>query len=317
MGFFGKNWCSPNVYLYPPLNFYAIDVGAGLGLFVITIVLEKDHIVETLKVAFRGGRSEEEKLEPMSYRFSWLLFIASYILLMVFFMFTGFSPWVSFVLPLTGIITWFVMAQLWGRVGFMVEPGALGIGTFKMFAWPTAVGPPTPTSTDLALAPTILGEWVTHQSITGWGGSLYTVLTSYKMANLANVNPKNVLKVVVVTLFVSMFVTEMVQISVTGIYGGSRFSSPIYKFAGPEFWASNIWGKPTALPLTKMAPHLAIGFAFMVVMRYLCTKFLWLPDPILALVAWDFDLASRSLVRMPCRLGHKVYCAEGRREQAL
>jgi len=217
----------------------------------------------------------------------------SYILLMVFFLYTGFSLWMSFVLPLSGIITWFVMSQLWGRIGFMTEPCYNFMpGVIKMFVWPTVVRPEV-TSTDIALAPHMSREWIGHQSITGWGGSLYTILASYRMAQLTNVNPRNVLKVMVATIFISMFITEVVAIAVTGVYGGGRFPSPIYKIVALESdgGAGNFWPWPSSLPLVEVAPHLIIGFVFMVVMRYLCTRFLWLPDPVVAIVAWDWVIS--------------------------
>ena len=31
-----------------------------------------------------------------------------------------------------------------------------------------------------------------------------------------------------------------------------------------------------------------IGFLFMVVMSYLCTRFIWLPNPLVAILAWEW-----------------------------
>jgi hypothetical protein len=194
---------------------------------LITLILERDHIISTIKAAL-GGHSEQEKLEPISYRTSWAILAISYILLMVFFLYTGFSLWMSFVLPLSGIITWFIMSQLWGRIGFMTEPCYnFTPGVIKMFVLPTVVRPKV-TSTDIALAPHMSREWIGHQSITGWGDSLYTILASYRMTQLTNINQRNVLKVVVATIFVSMFVTEIIAIAITGVYGWGRFHDIYY-----------------------------------------------------------------------------------------
>jgi hypothetical protein len=288
VGFCGRNWCPPNTpYAGPPLYYGVVSSGAMLGLFVITVILERNHIITTLRAAL-GRRSEQEKLEPISYRASWMVFIISYILLMALFMFTGFSPWLSFVLPLSGIVTWFAMVQLWGRIGFTHEPCYnFTPGFIRMLAWPSVVRPDV-TSTDLALTPEMSRAWIGWGY--SWGGSFYTVMASYRMASLTGVNPRNVLKVLFVGLFVSMLVTEIVQIAITGTYGATRFTGK-FSIMPLEGYSSSLWSFPSESPLTEMIPHLAIGFVFMVVTRYLCSKFLWLPDPIVAIVAWDWVIS--------------------------
>lgn len=291
-GFCGKTWCSPNTpYSGPPLYFAVVDTGAALGLFVITIILDRSHIIKTLKAAFGSIHSEEEKLEPISYKSSWIVLITSYVLLMGLFMFTGFSLWVSFVLPLAGIITWMVMAQLWARIGFATEPTYfLTPGVIRMFVWPSVVRPDV-TSTDIALVPTVGYEWIGHQSMTGWGGSLYTFLASYRMANLTGVNPKNVLKVALACIFISMLTTEIIQVAVIGTVGAMKFSWQAIYMSPLESYANGFWTNPTELPIIQVAPYLIIGFVFMVVTRYLCMRFLWLPDPIVAIVSWAWVIS--------------------------
>ncbi|MBO3804171.1 MAG: hypothetical protein JTT11_09965, partial [Candidatus Brockarchaeota archaeon] len=287
LGFCGRSWCPPNTpYAGPPLYYGVVSSGAMLGLFVITLVLERHHIILTLRSAF-GKRSELERAEPVSYRSAWTILIASYILLMLFFMLTGFSPWLSFVLPLSGVITWFAMVQIWGRIGFTHEPCYnFTPGVIRMFNWPTVVLPEV-ASIDEALTPELSRAWIGWGY--SWGGSFYTVIGSYRMASLAGVNPRNVLKVLFAGLFATMLVTEVVQIAITGVYGGNRF--PLVGRYPLEGYSSALWSFPSSSPMTEVVPHLAIGFVFMVVMRYLCSRFLWLPDPIVAIVAWDWVIS--------------------------
>jgi hypothetical protein len=284
-GFCGRSWCSSGIpNTDPPLMFATLNTGAMLGLFVITIILERGHIVRTLRSAF-GTRLEEEIGEPISYRVSWVILITSYVLLMTFFAFTGFSPWVSFVLPLSGIITWFIMAQLWGKVGFCPSPCYhLTPGVIRMFVWPSIVHPEV-VSTDVALVPVLSRGWIGHGY--SWGGSFFTVLASYKMASITGVNPRNVLKVMVVGLFIAMFTTEILQTVVMGIYGYNRFPSKLLIWP-LEGYQDALWSNPSTLPMTQATPHLVIGFVFMVVMGYLCTRFFWLPNPIMLIVAWEW-----------------------------
>ena len=182
LSFCGRSWCPPNTpYAGPPLYYGVISSGAMLGLFVMTLFQERHHIIWTLKSAM-GMRSEQEKLEPISYRGAWSIFMASFVLLMVLFMLTGFSPWLSFVLPFSGVLTWFAMLQIWGRIGFTHEPTYnFTPGVIRMFAWPN-VARPEVTSMDLALT-----GYLRYNPIGwgySWGGSLYTAVGSYKIANL-------------------------------------------------------------------------------------------------------------------------------------
>ena len=292
-GFCGRSWCGSNSpYLAPPLYYNVIVSGAMLGLFVMIIFSQRNHIMETLKVAFRGAHTEQEKLEPMSYRTSWAILIVSYILMMIFFIFTGFSPWVSLTLPLVGIITWLTLAQLWGQIGFGPCPCySITPLTTRMLIWPTAVAPTNVTSTDIALVPTVASEYIGHQTISGWGGSMYTFMASYKMASLTGVNPRNLVKVTVTCLLISMLVTWIAQVAVMGSVGAARFmggfNPAVYPTGlGWAWWT--LWFTPTSLPITQVTSWLIIGFVFMIVMKFLYNRFLWLPiDPIGAIVAWE------------------------------
>jgi len=293
LGFCGRNWCSPTPYTDSPLYLASVNSGAMLGLFIATIIAQRHYLLGTLRSALSGGGKEkvEEEGEPMSYRASWMMIIASYVMIMIFFIYTGFSPWMSFVLPLSGIITWFVMAQLWGRVGFMVEPCYdFTPALIRIFAWPTAFKPEA-ISTDAVLAPTMSREWIGHQSIAGWGGSFYSTLASYQMARLSGVKPRNVLKVLLVSMFTAMFFTHVTQILVPGLVGWTKLN---YGNAAPNLqghYDGNFWNRPVNEPLVNVAPNIVLGFVFMVVMRLLYARFLWLPDPLMAIVAWDWVIS--------------------------
>jgi len=284
-GFCARAWCAPNPLHSPPLSFAAINVGAVVGLFVITLFFNRSYIFKTLRAASKGN--ELEQGEPMSYRSSWLIFMVSFLLLIVFFVFTGLSPWVSFVLALTGIITWFTMAQLWGRLGFNIEACYdFAPGFVRLLVWPTVAPTPSVTSTDLALAPYITEEWVSHGASLGWGASFYTTLASYKMASLSGVNTRSLLKVVAVALLISMFSTMVVRFTIYGVFGKAATSSPtIYPM---ESVSNRIWGESVDTPMTGAFPWISLGFIFMVVTRYLYTTILWLPDPLMAIPAWSY-----------------------------
>ncbi|MEM2702905.1 MAG: DUF6785 family protein [Candidatus Bathyarchaeia archaeon] len=289
IGFCGRYWCSPTPYGDPPYYFSAIITGAGLGLFVITILLERHYIVNTLKVAFRKSSAKEEE-EPMSYKTAWVIFIIFFIMMVIFLMYTGMSPWVSFVATLTGLITWIVATIIWARLAtistpcFWITPGLI-----KMLTWPTDIYLPI-TSTDLALIGPLSRHWIGHRNLAGWGNSFYISIGSYHIGRLTGVHPRNIVKVLTVALFTAVFMGHIMQIVLPGVYGGkiAMTGSPslVLIMEIESFTSGGFWNVPTRTPISEVAPHLAIGFIFMIVMRYLSTKILWLPDPIAALVAW-------------------------------
>jgi len=278
-----------NTHGQPPLYFSAINMGATLGLFVITIFLERHYILNTLRMAFKKGSSSKEwGEEPMSYRSAWTIFSICFVLMVIFFIYTGMSPWASFAAALAGVITWFAMTQVWGRIGFTDEPCyTFTPGFIKLLVWPTDYGLPI-TSTDLAIMPTLTRHFIAHRAVAGWGGSFYTVASGYSIARLTGVNPRNMIKVVAIALFTSILVGHMMQIMIPGIFGGKLRLGSLVLTMNIESFSWALWDRPTSTPISEVGSHIALGFIFMVVMRYLTTRILWLPDPLVVIVAWNW-----------------------------
>jgi hypothetical protein len=286
MGFCGRSWCGENTpWADPPLAFGSLIAGAALGVFVMTIFRERHHIMTTLKMAF-GGAGGTEAEEPMSYRTAWLIFIGSFILGIIVFMVAGMSLWASFVVILTGVVTWFTTSQLWGRAGFSNEPGYdFGPAFAKTLLWPTEYMLPL-TNTDRVLAHTYVYELASHRPSVPWCTTFYTVLGSYKMASLMKVHPRNVVKVASIALIVAMFTACMMNIILPGVYGMGR--TIMLTSIDLTFRIYNTWLRPSPHPMVEIAPWMASGFTFMVIMSFLYARFLWLPDPLMAIIAWDW-----------------------------
>jgi len=293
-GFCGRNWCGPDLYNAPPLYLNVINVGAMLGLFVAVIIPQRHYLLSTLRAAFGRPKNEEgiETNEPVSYRTSWIVLIGSFVMMVVFFLFTGISAWVSFILPLSGALTWFIMSQLWGRIGFALEPCyQLAPGLVKLFAWPTSPTPsPIATSTDLALVPTVI-RWKCMTSYSGWGGSLYTTLGAYQMSSVTGVNPRSVLKVTLVAMFVAMFVTNFSAFLIPATLGWSNVRKGLSPINLEGIATGNFWSIPNVGAISNVSAYLIFGFIFMVVMRMLYARFLWLPNPLMAVVAWSWTIS--------------------------
>jgi len=287
MGACGRSWCSTGTpYADPPLNFGSLITGVFLGVFIMTIFLERHHITRTLKMA--SGRLREEALEAneaMSYRSAWTILVTSYVLLMALYMAAGMSIWVSFVVVLTSVVTWFTASQLWGRIGFSDEPGYnFAPGFMKMLVWPTQFRLPV-TSTDLVLAPSLnyeldCGPYMPHAT------TFYTALGTYKMSSLLGVHPKNMIKVAFVALAVGAFMASLMNMIIPGIYGmGTTWMRGSYDLMGR---VDTVWTKPSPHPMSDIASWIMIGVVFVVVVKLLQARFLWIPDPIMSIVAWDW-----------------------------
>ena len=287
MGACGRSWCSTGTpYVDPPLSFGSLITGVYLGVFVMTIFLERHYIFRTIKIAL--GRLKEEGLEAreaMSYRSAWSILIVSFALVMFLYMSAGMSLWVSFAVTLTSVVTWFTASQLWGRVGFGNEPGYnFAPGFLKMLVWPNQFRM-TITSTDLILAPSLnyeldCGPYMPHAT------TFYATLGTYKMSSLTGVHPRNMIKVVVVALALGAFMASLLNIIIPGIYGmGTTWMKGSYDLMGR---VDTVWTKPSPRPMTEIAPWVLTGFVFVVFVKLIQARFLWVPDPFMSIVAWDW-----------------------------
>jgi hypothetical protein len=289
MGFCGKSWCGQGTpFAEPPLAFGSLISGVMLGAFIMTIFHERHHIVMTLKMAFGGVRDTKvEAEEPMSYRSAWIILIVSFILLVALFTSTGMSVWASFVITLTGVVVWFTTSQLWARVGGSNEPG-YNFGPFfaKMLLWPPTAYMLPVTSADTSLAQFFIYEPVSHCPSNPWCSTFYAAVGPYKMAKMMNVHPRGVVKITSVSLITAIFVACIMMILLPGVYG--RGVTGCIWAGNIEFRINDMWNRPAPRPIIEIAPWITGGFIFMVIMSFLHTRFLWMPDPLMSIIAWDW-----------------------------
>jgi hypothetical protein len=287
-GFCGKYWCPPTPYANPPLNFSTLLTGAGIGFMVITLYYNRQYIIDVLKRAF--GKVEvpslREEEEPMPYRIAWTIFLSCFILMIVFFICTGVSPWVSFVLTLTAFVTWYVSTQMWARVIYLSTPAFwLTPALIKLLAYPT-VRYLEIQSTDLAVAEALSWTYFGQRNITGFGNVFYISIGGYAIAQRTGIHPRKIIKVLIPALLTATVVAPVTAIILLGIYGGARVQGSLIRPHSYEFFTGRFWSDPSQGSMIELAPWLALGFIFMVVMMYLNTRILWLPHPIGALVVW-------------------------------
>jgi hypothetical protein len=287
MGYCGRNWCYPTPFNAPPLHFSTIITGIGIGFMVISLFRQRQYILDTLKKAFGKTSPLSEENEPTSYRVAWALFIGFFILMAIFLTLSGVSPWLSFVLVLTSFVTWYVSTQIWARMVYLSTPCFWLTPAFiKIMAWPTESSLP-PDSMDRSIAPLFSRSYIGHRSINGLGNIFYTCIGSYKLGQLVGVHPRNVIKILIPVLLTAIFVGQMMGIVIPAMYGARlRWGTRLVSAINLSWWSSTLWNLPSVGSMLQLAPWLVIGFVFMVSMEYLCARFLWLPHPLGAIVAW-------------------------------
>jgi hypothetical protein len=205
--------------------------------------------------------------------------------MIVFLVVTGLGLWQSIVLMLATTITFFASINIWARAGMDWEQTDSQSTVIRAILYPYS-GTPAVGSQELAITTVISTLYGGAGYNFGWYGSLYTVASSCKMAKLTGVNPRNVLKVAAVALFTSMLTSHIAQIAIVGTVGGARIPGQ-YVTSGHAWWAWGcFWTRTGPYPLADMASNIAFGFIFMVVMRLLYTRLLWLPDPLAMLPVW-------------------------------
>lgn len=291
-GFCGRTWCRDIApYYTAPLNMGMVNLGVMLGVAVMVLLREWRHILTTLRMAFSGGGLTNVE-EPMSYRAAWTIFLASLILMVVFFIGSGLNPWLSFIITIVGVATWLVTHELWARIGFSNEPANFSPALVRLLVWPTAT--PAVTSTDPVLYSMITVQWAGHRPSVSWPTTMYTISGSYKMAKLTGTHPKTAVTVATTSLITAMIVAYIMQIALPGVYGRAASNAPT---ATSYEWIINMQlNRPVPGAIVEGLPWMMIGFVFLVVVRYVSARFLWIPDPIMAIIAWDYIGSLHGLV---------------------
>jgi hypothetical protein len=97
------------------------------------------------------------------------------------------------------------------------------------------------------------------------------------------------IKVAFVALMVGAFMATILNIIIPGIYGlGITWMRGSYDLTGR---IDTVWTKPSPHPMTDIAPWISVGFVFVVVMKLLEARFLWIPDTQVRLVFIPIKIA--------------------------
>jgi len=275
----GRAWCSPNGTLDPPYNFQIISYGGGLmALTFVHMILNRRYLAETVKAAM--GRLDAERMheiekdEAMSYRLAYILFIAWFVLLVVFFMIAGLGLAAAILMPITYFVIWMANTRLYGLAGVQAQGGNHGNVFYRLLLWPKA---PDPVTQEFVQASYWSKRGIDGTECMG-SGVIFSSFASYRMASLTGVNAKGIFKVMMISVLIAPLVITTVFLWMCYIYGATKFYvgsvvmgiSQFYGYSNPDSWLVSPGKEP-------VLPYVLLGIVIVGALSFLHSRFVWFP----------------------------------------
>jgi hypothetical protein len=267
------------------------SMGMQIGIVLGYIIVNRTYMVETIRSAL-GSQTrlkEIEKDEPLRYRYSWTLCIATMILLTVSFMASGMTFAPALVTIFVTIFYGFCWARTWGLSGFWASSGFYTGPGFYRWLWPTD---PTPMTQDWFLSMGFAVLPATNVPYAGWQHSLMSTMASSRLASLTKTSQKNVFKISIVVSLITPIIAMLSWLSWTYAFGLTR--SPQfhgdYRDLVREIQPSFISPMPA---IGIWWPQMMSGVVTAIALSYLHARFIWFPfEPIGMLVgisSWNMQ----------------------------
>lgn len=273
----GRAWCSPCGQYDPPYKFLVVSNSGGIiGLTLVSLILSRKYIRETLRAAFakHSSRLEIEKNEALTYRNTYILMASSFVLLFILFMLIGIGFLAVLLLLIGYFLFWFAYARLYGLSG--IQPGSDNVGgsLHRIFMWPTAPDPPT---REYVLAAYYSRRADGTPNSVGGSGML-TGFSCYKMASLTGTSNSNVLKVMLTGTVITPLVVIITFISFCYAFGGSSSANGSTLVGITQFFnysnPTSFYNAPGKDPI---APYVIAGIIIVFVLEFLHARFIWFP----------------------------------------
>jgi hypothetical protein len=317
----GRVWCGEISISYgEPFKWTAVLVGGEWGLTIFLLILSRNYIIDTLKVAFSrsSSRVEFEKGEPTSYRFAYILLITAFIAAVLIDIICGMNPLSSLLTPINMIAIWFAEMRLIGLGGVYYRKTDKGYALHRLLLWPKA---PEVVDRDFVLS-AHFNTWFTGAPDVGFcaGGNFLTAFESYKMASLTGVSVKSVFKILMVSIVIYSLVTIPAWLNIAYTFGITKLNGTwgmygcngiIQRSGKPETWNSCPGTEP-------WVPHFVAGFIFVGLLSWLHTRYVWFPfEPVGFILSeavgfewgfWSYALIAWVLKQLTLRIGgSKLY----------
>lgn len=284
----GRAWCHPSPLNDPPFKFHVMTfVGGNLGIAVLYLFLSRGYILDTLRAAFSGGSLKEvEAKEPLPYKVSWLMFLASLVLCIAFLMITGLSLSSALIFMFTIFIFWIAFSRVFGLAGLHTRSDSYGMIFYKPI-WPVV---PTNRTQDFVLSVCLVRTMGIDTPSYGWGGTFFGAFCSYRMASLAGVSPRNVFKVLIAVLVLMPIVTLSTMLAMSYGIGLSKFTTYNWGYGdGIVHHLASEWYYNEQPASGTMAEYILAGFIIAGALSALHARFIWFPfEPIGWIVGWSY-----------------------------
>jgi hypothetical protein len=275
----GRIWCGNDTLPYgDPFKWVLVsNVGGVLALVIFYLFTNRGYLLGTMRAARGvGGLTQAEKMEPTTYRNSYLMLLGSFICLLAIFLATGLTAAAAFELIMVAGIWFLAGVRIYGLIGFDARSGGTGMSLMKLI-YPPPSGTP---DTSWSLAMYFSGTQGSDTPQYGWAGPLFASMSAYRMASLAGVDNKPVFKLIVITTCLAPISAIAGFLVMMNTYGQSVLNAPNVIQDTIEHYAGRALS--TTYPTTP--PYLQYILAGMAIVGFLTimhARFVWFPfEPI-------------------------------------
>jgi hypothetical protein len=260
----------------PPFYWiFTTMIGGTLAMTTMIIYHSRRYLADTIRAAMRSGqRSDMEVNEAFSYRTIYLMLAGSIIFTLAFLFSAGLSVGTALsVLIVNGIINTVSAVYVMGLSGgAYLHERALWPSWPLRFIWPTA---PETYTTDWLMSHFFMHSGLNHITH-GIQTGAYVTMQGLSLSNYAKTSTKNMFLLLTMATVIAVPVTMMTRIWVVNMWGAGRV--PIWGSCAINDWCDNGFARyGQAPPATTQFMAGAVGFAIVVILSLLHTRFVWWP----------------------------------------
>jgi hypothetical protein len=278
----GRIWCNEYLAYGKPFKWQAVSSGAAFGLALLIIFHSRRYLLGTIKVALGMLSPEEksqlEKNEPLTYKATYSVFAASFVLLVAMYLIMGLSLASALIIQVSILLFWLAFARQVGIAGFFYMGEHKTNPLARLLLYPMA---PEQLNKDFVLLAYFTNIPINSPE-NGFqvGGNFFSSFYAYQMANLTRTSNRNVFLTVLaasVVLPIAVlfgFYYTIYTLGITKISGNWAVYGCNKLLSDTEAW--NL--APAAEP---WASHFFIGVLITAVLSLLHARFVWFPfEPI-------------------------------------
>jgi hypothetical protein len=308
----GRIWCgSDTIPFGEPYKWVLIsNIGGVLSLVIFYMFTIRTYIMDTIRAALgKGPMLETERNEPMTYRNSYLMLFASFLLILAILHMSGVNLAAAFALIFIACIWFLAGIRIYGLIGFDARSGGLGMAMMKILYPPPAENP----DRSWILSMYFAGTQASDAPQYGWGGTLFASMAAYRLANLTGVNNRNVFKLICITAILAPISAILGFLTIMYTFGQSKLHAPnvIQDTIQNYSWRAFSPNYPTTPP---HIPYILVGMAIVGFLTIMHARYVWFPlEPIGFLTAttshtllegaWTMFTAAWILKELTLRIG--------------